>query len=50
MINRSGVLAVYLEIGSRRPDDVTSCSDVDLISRNADRRFLHKDGASYVEG
>jgi uncharacterized cupin superfamily protein len=36
MINRSGEDAVYLEIGSRRPEDVTTCSDVDMISCNAD--------------
>jgi uncharacterized cupin superfamily protein len=47
MINRSGRDAVYLEIGSRHPDDVTTCSDVDLMSTNADGRFLHKDGRPY---
>ena len=50
MINRSGVVAIYLEIGSRRPADVTTCSDVDLISSNVDGRFLHKDGTPYAEG
>jgi uncharacterized cupin superfamily protein len=44
MINRSGNDAVYLEIGSRQPEDVTFCSDVDMMSSNADGRFLHKDG------
>jgi uncharacterized cupin superfamily protein len=47
MINRSDRDAVYLEIGSRHPDDVTICPDVDLMSTNADGRFLHKDGAPY---
>ena len=28
MINRSAKDAVYLEIGSRRPEDVTACSDL----------------------
>ncbi|HZZ90071.1 MAG TPA: cupin domain-containing protein [Caulobacteraceae bacterium] len=47
MINRSDVTAVYLEVGSRHPDDVATCSDIDLMSANADGRFTHKDGASY---
>lgn len=47
MINRSGSDAVYLEIGSRHPDDVTTCSDVDMMSANADGRFRHKDGTPY---
>lgn len=47
MINRSQSDAVYLEIGSRHPEDVTTCSDVDMMSTNADGRFLHKDGTPY---
>jgi uncharacterized cupin superfamily protein len=47
MINRSDAAAVYLEIGSRHPDDVTTCSDIDMMSTNADGRFVHKDGAPY---
>jgi len=47
MINRSDAVAVYLEIGSRHPDDVTTCSDIDMMSTNADGRFVHKDGAPY---
>lgn len=47
MINRSGAAAVYLEVGSRRAPDVTICSDIDLMSTNADGRFTHKDGAPY---
>jgi uncharacterized cupin superfamily protein len=49
MINKSDAMAVYLEIGSRQPDDVTTCSDVDMVSSNADGRFLHKDGTPYAE-
>ena len=30
--------------GSRHPDDLTTCSDVDMMSANADGRFVHKDG------
>jgi uncharacterized cupin superfamily protein len=49
MINRSGATAVYLEVGSRQPDDLTTCSDVDMMSSNADGRFVHKDGTPYPE-
>lgn len=45
--NRSGAIAVYLEVGSRHPDDLTTCSDVDMMSANADGRFVHKDGTPY---
>ena len=47
MINRSGATAIYLEVGSRWPDDLTTCSDIDLKSANADGRFVHKDGTPY---
>lgn len=47
MINRSDTVAVYLEVGSRHAADVTTCSDIDMMSKNADGRFLHKDGTSY---
>jgi uncharacterized cupin superfamily protein len=49
MINRSNETAVYLEIGARAAADVTTCSDIDMISANADGRFVHKDGAPYSE-
>ena len=45
LINRSGGLAVYLEVGSRSPDDLTTCSDVDMMSAASDGRFIHKDGS-----
>ena len=47
MINRSEAMAVYLEIGSRQPADLTTCSDIDMMSSNADGRFVHKDGRPY---
>lgn len=47
LINKSTSIAVYLEVGSRSPDDVTTCSDVDMMSTNADGRFVHKDGTPY---
>jgi uncharacterized cupin superfamily protein len=50
MINRSGEVAAYLEVGSRWPDDLTTCSDIDMMSANADGRFVHKDGTPYHGG
>jgi uncharacterized cupin superfamily protein len=47
MINRSSATAIYLEVGSRNPRDLTTCSDIDLMSANADGRFVHKDGTPY---
>jgi uncharacterized cupin superfamily protein len=50
MINRSRRMAVYLEVGSRQPEDLTTCSDIDMKSANADGRFVHKDGTPYPDG
>jgi len=36
-----------LEIGSRDMADLTTCSDIDMMSANADGRFVHKDGRPY---
>jgi len=47
LLNKSSALAVYLEVGSCNPDDLTTCSDVDMKSSNADGRFVHKDGRPY---
>jgi len=47
LINKAAVTAVYLELGSRQPDDLTTCSDIDMMSSNADGRFVHKDGSPY---
>jgi uncharacterized cupin superfamily protein len=49
MINKSGATAVYLEVGTRSPADVTTCSDIDMMSTNADGRFVRKDGTPYPE-
>jgi uncharacterized cupin superfamily protein len=46
--NRSTIQAVYLEVGSRHPDDLTTCSDIDLMSSNRNGTFVHKDGAPYA--
>jgi len=45
--NRSSAVAVYLEVGSRHPDDLTMCSDIDVMSSNRDGRFVHKNGTPY---
>jgi len=29
------------------PADVSTCSDIDMMSSNADGRFMHKDGTPY---
>jgi uncharacterized cupin superfamily protein len=47
--NRAATTATYLEVGSRRPLDLTTCSDIDLKSSNADGRFVHKDGTPYPQ-
>jgi uncharacterized cupin superfamily protein len=45
--NHSSVMAVYLEVGSRKPNDLTTCSDIDMMSSNVDGRFVRKDGTPY---
>jgi uncharacterized cupin superfamily protein len=47
LINKSTAMTVYLEVGSRNPNDLTTCSDIDMMSSNADGRFVHKDGTPY---
>lgn len=47
LINKSSMMAVYLEVGSRNPQDLTTCSDIDMMSANADGRFVHKDRTPY---
>jgi uncharacterized cupin superfamily protein len=49
LINRSDKAAIYLEIGSRSATDVTTCSDVDMMSAAADGRFVRKDGSPYAK-
>jgi uncharacterized cupin superfamily protein len=39
LVNKSGKIAVYLEVGSRAPEDVTVCSDIDMMSTNANGRL-----------
>jgi hypothetical protein len=33
----------------RAPDDLTTCSDIDVMSAWSDGRFVHKDGRLYPE-
>ena len=47
LINRSSTMAVYLEVGSRDPQDVTMYSEIDMMSPNTDGRYVHKDGTPY---
>jgi uncharacterized cupin superfamily protein len=47
LINESSATAVYLEVGARNPNDLTTCSDIDMMSSNADGRFVRKDGTPY---
>ena len=49
MINRSAHEAVYLEFGTRAPDDVIFCADIDMMSASVDGRFTHKDGRPHPE-
>jgi uncharacterized cupin superfamily protein len=50
LVNRGTETAIYLEVGSRNPLDLTTCSDIDLMSANADGRFVHKNGEPYADG
>lgn len=47
LINESSMIVVYLEVGSRNPVDMTTCSDIDMKSSNMDGKFVHKDGTPY---
>ncbi|WP_425463422.1 hypothetical protein [Mesorhizobium intechi] len=44
MINRSSVTTRCLEVISRNPNGIITCSDIDMMSPSRDGRFLHKDG------
>jgi uncharacterized cupin superfamily protein len=49
LVNRTGKNAVYLEVGDRRPEDVVTYPDDDIMGRATPqgRRFFHKDGTPY---
>lgn len=45
LVNRSGMPATYLEVGSRHPDEEAFYPDDDLHFRRADGFFSRKDGS-----
>ncbi len=45
--NRSSTMAVYLEVGSRSGEDLSTCSDIDVMSHAREGTFVHKDGSAY---
>jgi uncharacterized cupin superfamily protein len=47
LINRSGAMAVYLEVGTRHPDELTTYSDIDMKIASTDGRFVQKNGTPY---
>jgi len=47
LVNKSTAMAVYLEVGSRNPLDLITCSDIDMKSASADGRFVRMDGTPY---
>ncbi|MGH8427059.1 MAG: cupin domain-containing protein [Gammaproteobacteria bacterium] len=49
LINRSDTMAVCLEVGSRRNDDVCTYSDIDMRIVRLDKQYTHKDGRPYPE-
>jgi uncharacterized cupin superfamily protein len=40
LINRSKTSALYLEVGTRAPNEVAQYSDIDMIARKCDGRFV----------
>ncbi len=48
LINKSGEIAMYLEIGTRAPTrDVCTYPDIDMLLDRSDGWFTHKDGTPY---
>ena len=48
--NRSDRDAVYLEIGTRRPDiDACDYPDIDMVARAGEPGYRHRDGTPYPE-
>ena len=49
LINRSGAVAVYLEVGDRSPDDAVCYPDIDLAAEKRDGRyrFTNRKGEPY---
>lgn len=49
LVNRGTVEAVVLEVGTRRPDDRTVYSDIDMVAEPGEPGFRHRDGRPYPE-
>ncbi len=49
MINRSGAMAIYLEVATRHADELTTYADIDMKIADADGRFVHKDDTPYPD-
>jgi len=47
LVNRTSRRALYLEVGSRSPDDEVHYPDVDLFVARRDLVFRHKNGVPY---
>jgi uncharacterized cupin superfamily protein len=48
--NRGERVAVYLEVGSRRPQsDACDYPDIDMVARAGESFYRHRDGAPYPE-
>ena len=49
LINRTAADAVYLEVGSRHPDDEVDYPDIDMLIRHMDgrRTYVRRDGTAY---
>jgi uncharacterized cupin superfamily protein len=48
LINRSGALAVVLEVGNSDPDhDRCDYPDIDMVAEPGVEAYLHRDGAPY---
>ena len=52
LVNNSDGIVVYLEIGTRTPDDTVMYPDVDMmaVGEEGEYKFLHKNGMPYPEG
>jgi len=50
LINRSDKPVTYLEVGTRAPNEVAQYSDIDMVARKTDGRFVftRKDGEPYA--
>jgi uncharacterized cupin superfamily protein len=49
--NRSGRDAVYLEVGSRRPEtDACDYPDIDMVAKPGEPFYRHRDGTPYPPG